>query len=354
MTQSKSNSIQKNAETVHNFVWTGRNDLEDGTLGTRVHHITKQVQSSDLSNELTDGAIALVGFASDAGVARNKGRVGAKQAPNLIRQALANMAWHSDAHIADLGDIECNDGQLEVSQKQCASVIANALATNKVITLGGGHEVAWASFQGLAEHLHKVENLDKAERLDKDQPEQKPKIGIVNFDAHFDLREFESDIADVKPSSGTPFNQISDYCHKHQWPFQYACLGVSAASNTKALFNKADQLGVWYEHDRNMTQVNQVAQLIKLQKFITECDYLYLTIDLDVFPAATAPGVSAPAARGVSYEALAPFLEQIFKHSEKLIIADIAEYNPDYDIDGQTARLAARLCWDIASAMASD
>lgn len=268
--------------------------------------------------------------------------MGAKQAPNLIRQALANMAWHSDAHIADLGDIECNDGQLEVSQKQCASVIANALATNKVITLGGGHEVAWASFQGLAEHLNKI------------QSEHKPKIGIVNFDAHFDLREFESNIADVKPSSGTPFNQISDYCHTHQWPFHYACLGVSAASNTKALFNKADQLGVWYEHDRNMTQVNQVAQLVKLQKFIAECDYLYLTIDLDVFPAATAPGVSAPAARGVSYEALAPFLEQIFQHREKLIIADIAEYNPDYDVDGQTARLAARLCWDIASAMASD
>ncbi|WP_017091620.1 formimidoylglutamase [Vibrio splendidus] len=348
MTQSNSNSIQKNAETVHNFVWTGRNDLEDGALGTRVHHITKQVQNSELSDEQTSSAIALVGFASDAGVARNKGRVGAKQAPNLIRQALANIAWHSDSHIADLGDIECNDGQLEVSQKQCASVIANALSKNKVITLGGGHEVAWASFQGLAEHLH------KAERLQKDQPEQKPKIGIVNFDAHFDLREFESDIADVKPSSGTPFNQISDYCQTHQWPFHYACLGVSAASNTKALFNKADQLGVWYEHDRNMTQVNQVAQLVKLQKFIAECDYLYLTIDLDVFPAATAPGVSAPAARGVSYEALAPFLEQIFQHSEKLIIADIAEYNPDYDIDGQTARLAARLCWDIASAMASD
>ena len=129
---------------------------------------------------------------------------------------------------------------------------------------------------------------------------------------------------------------------------------MSAASNTKALFNKADQLGVWYEHDRDITQVNQVAQLVKLQKFIDECDYLYLTIDLDVFPAATAPGVSAPAARGVSYETLAPFLEQIFKHSEKLIIADIAEYNPDYDVDGQTARLAARLCWDIASAMAND
>lgn len=58
MTQSKSNGIQDNAATTHNFVWTGRNDLEDGALGTRVHHITKQVHSSELSNELTDGAIA--------------------------------------------------------------------------------------------------------------------------------------------------------------------------------------------------------------------------------------------------------------------------------------------------------
>lgn len=76
MTKSNSNGIQKNPTTVHNFVWTGRNDLEDGALGTRVHHITKQVQSIDLSDDLTDSAIALVGFASDAGVARNKGRVG--------------------------------------------------------------------------------------------------------------------------------------------------------------------------------------------------------------------------------------------------------------------------------------
>ncbi len=50
-----------------------------------------------------------------------------------------------------------------------------------------------------------------------------------------------------------------------------------------------------------------------------------------------------------------PFLEQIFKHSEKLIIADIAEYNPDYDVDGQNGSIGGTcLCWDIASAMASD
>ncbi|MCW1889021.1 arginase family protein [Vibrio chagasii] len=44
-----------------------------------------------------------------------------------------------------------------MSQKQCATAIANALST-KVINFGGGHEVAWASFQGLAEHLHRTQS----------------------------------------------------------------------------------------------------------------------------------------------------------------------------------------------------
>lgn len=54
--------------------------------------------------------------------------------------------------------------------------------------------------------------------------------------------------------------------------------------------------------------------------------------DLDVFPAASAPGVSAPAARGVSIEALAPYFDQILHYKNKLMIADIAEYNPSFDI----------------------
>jgi formiminoglutamase len=38
------------------------------------------------------------------------------------------------------------------------------------------------------------------------------------------------------------------------------------------------------------------------------------------------------------------------QEKQKLVLADIAEYNPNYDIDHQTARFAARLCWDIANA----
>ncbi|PAU37952.1 formimidoylglutamase [Vibrio coralliilyticus] len=322
--------------TNQDFHWQGRHDAEDGAMGKRVHHVIKQLQVQDL--EPYRNAVSILGFACDAGVARNKGRVGAKKAPDLIRRALANMAWHKESALIDLGNVVCEDDLLEQYQSECADVIAAALRSTPVITLGGGHEVAWASFQGLARYFEYL------------NPVTPPKIGIINFDAHFDLRAFESNNTDVKPSSGTPFNQIYDYCQKHDWPFHYACLGVSRASNTQALFERAKELNVWFVEDKDLAHLNHIYHLTQLQHFIDNCDYIYLTIDLDVFPAATAPGVSAPAARGVSMDTLALFLDRILHYKQKLVIADIAEYNPTYDVDSQTARLAARLCWDIANA----
>lgn len=323
--------------TNQDFHWQGRHDAEDGSLGKRVHHVIKKIPVQEL--EPYRNAISVLGFACDAGVARNKGRVGARKAPDLIRRALANMAWHNESTLIDLGNVACEDDLLEQAQSDCAAVIAQALRSTPVITLGGGHEVAWASFQGLARYFEYL------------SPAKPPKIGIINFDAHFDLRAFESMQADVKPSSGTPFNQIQHYCQQQGWPFHYACLGVSRASNTEALFKRADELNVWYVEDKDLAHLNHIYHLTQLQHFIDNCDYIYLTIDLDVFPAATAPGVSAPAARGVSMETLSPFLDRILHYKQKLVIADIAEYNPTYDVDSQTARLAARLCWDIANAL---
>ncbi|HCE3739125.1 formimidoylglutamase [Vibrio parahaemolyticus] len=320
------------------FHWQGRHDAEDGKLGQRVHHVVKHQKTSEL--EKASQGVSILGFATDAGVARNKGRIGAKKAPDLIRRALANLAWHKDAPLYDLGTVVCDDDLLEESQSRCANLISEALPHTPTIVLGGGHEIAWASFSGLAEYFK------------THHPEKKPKIGIINFDAHFDLRAFESSLADVKPSSGTPFNQIHHFCQRNNWAYHYACLGVSRSSNTQALFQKADELNVWYVEDSQLNYLNHSYHLTQLQHFIDDCDYLYLTIDLDVFPAATAPGVSAPAARGVSYDTIAPFLERILHYKNKLMLADIAEYNPNYDVDSQTARLAARLCWDIANAMA--
>jgi len=75
-------------------------------------------------------------------------------------------------------------------------------------------------------------------------------------------------------------------------------------------------------------------------------DLVYLSMDLDGFCSSIAPGVSAPSPLGfqpdVALKTIA-FLAQ----SQKLVSVDIVELNPCYDHDNATARLAARLIYQV-------
>ena len=334
--------------------WQGRRDPEDGELGLRWH---QKVQPADQANE---EGIMLLGFACDEGVSRNKGRTGAYGAPVAIRKALANLAWHHTEPVYDGGDINCNDGNLELAQYRLGEDVSKALRQrHKVIVFGGGHEVAWGTFQGIGNYLvqkQHVANPDSDQDFEEPSLEPAPTVGIINFDAHFDLRNPPAGQQSEMGSSGTPFHQAARFCQLQNWPFKYACLGLSRTSNTQALYAKADRLGVLYKDDTELTHQHIEKTTAELQLFIDQCDYLYLTIDLDVFPAAVAPGVSAPAARGVPFDIVELLLEPILaaKNQEgesKILVADLAEYNPRFDIDNQTARLASRLAWTIARAI---
>lgn len=314
--------------------WQGRIDDAEGELGKRWHQV---VQPFAANANASGKGIALIGFACDAGIKRNHGRIGAHKGPAALRNALGNTPVHYCAAIADAGDVVCEPTQesdgLEQAQQALAKAVADILATDKLpIALGGGHEIAWASFSGLAQHL--------APR------EQTPRIGIINLDAHFDLRMAE------RANSGTPFLQIAEDCAARGWPFQYCCLGISRFANTQALFERARKLGVHWRLDEKMTGARLLSTIDLVQAFIAQVDHVYLTVCLDVLPAAVAPGVSAPAARGVALEVLEPIID-VVTTSGKLRTADIAELNPDFDIDQRTARVAARLVARIAEGWCS-
>lgn len=306
------------------FIWQGRVDSEEQAEDAlRLHQTVAQFEQQH------DG-IAIIGFCSDEGVQRNKGRVGAVEAPDLIRQALANLPWSANQPVFDAGNVQCQDGNLEAAHEHLAAQVENCLHhDNFPVVLGGGHEVAYGSWLGLIQHLESQGEV--------------PRLGIINFDAHFDLR-----LDTHGCSSGTPFYQIYKDCLAKGLAFQYCCLGVSEIGNTQALFKRAQELNVSYMTDRQMP-ITAIASIEhRLQQFMDQCDVIYLTIDLDVLPACEAPGVSAPAARGVQLAVIEPLIEHI-KASGKLVMADLAEYNPKYDIDGRTARVAARLFHDITS-----
>ncbi|MFT5838099.1 MAG: formiminoglutamase [Flavobacteriales bacterium] len=307
--------------TIQNaYHWQGREDIEEDQYGLRWHQVMNKRQRSY--------SCSLLGFACDLGVAQNKGRIGAASGPNTIRNALANLAWHADCDVRDAGNIVAEKFLTDAQNKYAKTVSRNLNDHSFVIGLGGGHEIAWGSYQGLAQHLTAGSNKT---------------IGIVNFDAHFDLRN-----PSQKTSSGTPFRQIAEHCQSNNQPFHYTCLGIAESSNTPALFTYAEQTGTRYllDIDCNLKDAKQL-----LEPMLTAVDTLYVTVCLDAFPAHIAPGVSAPSALGISVEFVINMLHWIARSQStfhyKWRLADIAEMNPTYDMDNRTARLAARLIYEM-------
>lgn len=304
--------------TVDMSLWQGRVDVDEGPRARRWHQCVQPFAAG------VEPGVALLGFACDEGVRRNQGRIGAAAGPRVLRQALANLAWHGTRPVYDAGDVDCPGDDLEGAQAALAQRVASLLGAGQLpLLLGGGHETAWGSFQGLV------------------AARPSARIGILNLDAHFDLRRA------ARASSGTPFAQMADWQQARGHAFDYLCLGIAEPANSAALFDTAAALGVDWTLDEAIDDARLPALLARVEAFCARVDAVQLSIDLDVLPAATMPAVSAPAARGVALAHIEAILERV-RASGRLALAELVEFNPRYDIDNHGARCAARLLWRLA------
>lgn len=287
-------------------VWQGRNDLAESSSSLRVFQTLGQGQA-DVLNSLPQ-SVVLMGFACDEGVRRNQGRTGAASAPNVLRRALANLASHRGHYdVVDIGTLSVCDQQLEQAQLALSETVQHCQRSGKrTLVLGGGHETAFAHGLGVYEAW----------------PDSR--VGIINFDAHLDLR------ASPQATSGTPFRQLANYCRQHHRPFSYLCVGASLAANTQALLAQAQRMGVNIIWDTECQPMRLDTVARQITAFASQCDVLYLTLDLDVLPAWQMPGVSAPAAYGVPVETLLALTGELCCHPG-LRAVDLVEYNPQYD-----------------------
>ena len=310
-------------------LWSGR---EDGKKGDRFFSRVKEISLADL--EKSSAKIVFLGFSSDEGVKRNFGRPGAKEGPRRIRESLRSLAVHMNEEVSfiDLGDVVCQENRLEEAQENLAKIVASIRSLGKTpFVFGGGHETAWGHFLGLKEDL------------------KSSSLGVVNFDAHFDLR-----LCDEKnpASSGTPFYQASKFCEKLEKPFHYAIVGIEDFSNTRALFEKARELETLVIKREDIERQSHEFLRGKLKRFCDEREKIYLSICLDVFSASFAPGVSAANPLGLAPKEFFFFLDEVLK-SGKVIAVDLVELSPPFDLDHRTAKLAAFITNEICHKLLS-
>ncbi len=260
----------------------------------------------------------IAGYPDDEGIKNNSGRLGAALAPYKIREFFYKMtpAAQMKFDLGDLGDLEIQKFELEMRHEKAKEIATQALKNNyKWIALGGGHDYAFADVSAFIETC-------------EDRPL------IINFDAHLDVRSTENGI-----NSGTPFFRILE---KYQ-EIDLVQIGIQAQCNSLAHFDysREHQVEVLKYDDFRLSGENLSSYCIKrLSHLITKRRKCFLSIDIDGFSSAYAPGCSQSFATGFQID---EFFQLTSILNKRLDVRGIGIYecSPPLDQDNQTSKLAA-------------
>jgi agmatinase len=250
-------------------------------------------------------------------------RTGARFGPNAIRQASQNIETYSFRSGMDIENLLLHDaGDLPVSTDALKTiddarlVVEDILAADKMpVALGGEHTITL----GIAKAL----NAKAAQ------------TAVVSFDAHLDLRrEFLGSTL-----SHTTFMQIVSEEVKPGKIFE---VGTRSACKEELAFAK--KAGVEFFTSQQIIRSGSELIAEQLKEKLSQFDYLYLTVDMDVLDPAFTPAVQNPEPEGITTTAL---LDLVCAVCNKRVVGfDVVEIAPVYD-QGVSAAVAAKVIFEM-------
>ena len=311
--------IFQNSTRPNRDLFFRKNDSNDVRLGEIVPSEIKDYETSE---------VVILGCPQDEGVKRNKGRTGAKLAPNAIRAQFYKLTnFGINVKLFDLGNTQIQS-TLEKTHEIHSNIVKQVLKDGKkLIILGGGNDISYADGKAMAE----VFGFDNWIAL--------------NIDAHFDVR------ADSPRNSGTPYRQLLD--EKLLNPKKFYEIAFQPQANSQIYYNYLKNAGV------NLISLEKVKssefkfqELIEKQrtKHKAQRTFLFFGFDADSVRASDAPGVSAPSPIGLTAEEFIELAEFAGSYIQTKII-EFTEVNPNFDIDNLTAKLAAIAMHKFCSAI---
>ena len=273
--------------------------------------------------------ISLLGAPDDLGVRLNKGRPGAKDGPDALRESFYKFALPDDPNfdkirLLDVGNIAvCDDIVKNHSQAYSASEFVCATGS-ALIAIGGGHDYAAPHLLGAFSGLSKIS--------------KRRRFGIINVDPHLDVRPLENNL----PHSGTPFRQILESgIVKGRNLVEF---GARIGRNSKHHFRYCESMKVQVAGFEQIKRSNNSALKFKsyLKNLGRTSDHIGVTIDLD--SCRDLDGASAAAVIGFSAWELCQFayLAGTYK---KVCILELAELAPSLDASGRSARIDAEVAF---------
>jgi agmatinase len=257
--------------------------------------------SRDFSADNVDAVV--MGIPYDLGTS---GRAGARDGPNAIRQASANLRWEEKRwpwsfaladrlRAIDFGDLHFMYGDSEDMLAKVEEQAAQISAAGKtLVSFGGDHFVTLPLLRGHA-RTH-------------------GKLALIHFDAHTDTYEEEE-------------------------KYNHGCMFYRAPQEGLIDPSRSIQIGIRTEYDYaahefevvNAHQANEqpVANTINTIRARVGDGPIYLTFDIDCLDPAFAPGTGTPVVGGMSTSRVLQILQGIADLN--IVGFDVVEVAPAYD-----------------------
>ncbi|QHJ06933.1 arginase family protein [Hymenobacter busanensis] len=276
--------------------------------------------------DLPQADVCLVGLPLDHGTVLEGGRAGAVGAPAAIRRELRR--YHKtynlehnvrldELRIADAGDIACPTTPYDhaAHHQRIRERVGELLGQYpRVVVLGGSHDGTYSTVRGLF-----------------DATGQQP-VGGINLDAHADVKH-RADLG-----SGTPYGKLLR--EGVVAGSRFTEIGLHSNLNT---FEDIDFLHQQQATIVPLAHVQQHGMPLFMERALHRAAApAFVSFDTDAVAQAFAPAVSAPSSDGLTPRQAT---EAAFLAGKQagVRLFEVVEFNPVFDRDFMTARLAATI-----------
>jgi len=225
-------------------------------------------------------------------------------APEIIAKEIELHGLNEDS-ILPFFDVE------EVKKEEAGEKLFSALEqTDKVVSLSGSHMIS----------AHLISSFSKKYN----------NCGVIIFDAHPDCDGEDDILPSIMRNNVKNCNII--------------LVGTRGWKSKEAVFLKSNRIRMF--EMKKVIDFGKEDVIETIMETARSFKALYISIDLDVLDPCFAPGVGCYEPGGMSSRDLLFFLQRL-KKLQNLKAIDITELKPEKDINGMTAKLAAKIAAEM-------
>lgn len=288
--------------------------------------VSNWISPWDYEEEI-DAGLVMIPF----GKAAQSGVSGVGSGPDAIREAfLVNTTYSPDfdvdlrdLRVRDVGDVVLHMTDILRCHQNMEEAVVELYGLGQrflPIFIGGDHSITCPLVKGYC----------------KSHPEQR--VGIVHFDAHNDVRNFE----DGGPTNGTPFRGILEGGINVEGK-NLVQIGIHGFMNSSTYKCWCEERGVTI-YTMRMVRQRGIEAIMQdaIPRAAQGTDALYVSVDIDVLAQSAAPGTGASSPEGMEPWDLLEALFLLGQHP-MVVAMDLVCVDPLRDLREFTTRVSTSI-----------